>query len=156
MFAAYMWLVAFPNTQYPTDIISSQLTFSASTLYSHFKSLIESGTLDNYIYFHRIDFIFIVLYTIVLPFTVIVIARLSKDESNRFWFAVSLLFPAAAVFDFIENVPMLRMLSNPQSFPDWMAIAHSYCALTKLVLFGAGLALLLVASIILAVTKIKK
>ena len=107
-------------------------------------------------YFHRIEFIFLVLYTIVLPFKVIVLARLVKDDSSRFWPTVSLLFPAAAVFDFVEDVLMLLMLSEPYPFPLWTAVAHSFFALIKLSFFfvGLGVPITIVISVALKINQL--
>ena len=132
------------------DMTKSQISFSAVELRSDFDRLEDLARYANY---HYADFIFIVVYSTVLFFTTKSLPRLFEN-SRRFWNALALLFPAAGTFDFIENILMLRMLSESQTFPDWMAIVYSSFALTKLVLFFGGLIAGLLVFVFLRASKI--
>ena len=132
------------------DMIESQVSFSAVELRSDFNGLED---LDEYANYHYADFIFIVTYSTVLFFTAKSLPRLF-EKSRRFWNALAPLFPAAGAFDLVENILMLHMLSESQSFPDWMAIVYSSFALIKLVLFFGGLIAGLLVFVFLGTSKI--
>jgi len=155
LFAIYMF-VAFRETGYPVGIFRAQLTFSAPELQSHFNDLIASGNLNRYQNYHLLDFIFILVYSSVLFITATGLSRQFNNKPRRFGYAIALLFLVAGVLDIIENLLILRMLSEPQTIANCMAIAYSLFALIKLVLFYGGLAWLSIAFIYLAVIKIKK
>ncbi len=134
------------------DLTKSEVPFSAAKIRTVFAGLEDLNRLARYQY---ADFFFIAAYTFVLFFTARSMSRLF-DYSRRFWNYVAFLFPAAALFDVTENILMLRMISEPQTFPDSTAIVYSSVAALKLALFFGGILVGLVAFVLLKAKKIMR
>ncbi|MHA2276408.1 MAG: hypothetical protein ACXAC2_11595 [Candidatus Kariarchaeaceae archaeon] len=74
--------------------------------------------------------------------------KISHDSPwRKRGFKLALLFPLSSVLDFVENIVLLIMLENPIEFPNWMAYIYSTLALSKLLVFIAGIFSIIVISI---------
>ncbi|MDH5766091.1 MAG: hypothetical protein OEZ38_08745 [Gammaproteobacteria bacterium] len=137
--------IMYENTGYPVPLIEGQTRFSAELLRSDFSVLIANNTLADYILIQYLD-VGIMLSTAVF-FTMLSLfisrkIRVEKWKVMLIYF--SLFFPASSVFDLAENIFLLNMAYNPETFSDWLAISYSSAAVLKLASFFIGVLSLIV------------
>lgn len=111
----------------------SQLSFSGQFMKAQYAA---TSNLDAYRLAEMVDFGFMVGYGSLIISLALIIAR--KFDENTFWkksgYIIVPMGIVTACLDAIENCFIMAMLSNPVSFPNDWAIAHSSFALVKWVL----------------------
>lgn len=125
--------ISFGRTHYPVSLLEGQLTFSGSTIKSHYATLLRQGTFDRFVLTQVIDFIFIIGLMLTLFFGHVAIARGQPAGSTWRQFALRLgvVAPLIAASDAFENVVSFLMLADPKGFPDWLAPLDSGFAAIK-------------------------
>ena len=84
-----------------------------------------------------IDMVFLVAYSFALAGLTLFLTRKIFLEPIKSWgYRITILPFVAAIFDFIENMNLILMLSSPSAFPDFAPFLASVCALIKFGLLG--------------------
>lgn len=148
----------YPDTGYVGPYPSWWFTFSGQELKSHYSVLLEQGTMDTFIKVQYLDFGLMLFTGLALFLLAVIVARAHKTSVfwRRFGFLTAIILALSPIMDVFENIILLIMLSNPLGFPNWMAIAYSGFATLKVSFVSVGLIFLLIISIALAVSKIKR
>lgn len=147
----------YPETELLGPFPSWWFSFSGSELKSHYAILVNQGTIDTFITQQYLDYGLMFFTGLFFFILTLYVARKHKDDSwRRFGFIGAFLFPAAACMDAIENASLLIMLSNPQGFPNWLAIVYSSFASIKVSLFVIGFIWLMLTLVALIVKKVTK
>jgi len=154
----WFWMNHFSDkTDYPGDIIKSQFTFNGARLRLDFAVLIDQGTIGYYRTTQCLDYFFLVFFFGLFFILALYLTRKHKDEfRRRFGLVTAFFFLAGGIMDTIENTFLLRMLSEPSGFHNWLAIAYSGFASLKWVFLCIGLILLIYTTIGLFVKKRRK
>jgi hypothetical protein len=134
----YPFLIYFLSiSNYPVTYLESQLSFSGAVIKSHFKGM--SAEQINYYRMHQLlDNVYDFSYITMFFGLSLYLARQFAEGSGwrKSGFIISMLGIVGAVSDVIENTFMLMILTDPLGFPDIWAIAHSWLALIKFILWG--------------------
>ena len=140
LFRGFVHIFFYIRTQYPENIILSQITFSGPELKSHHAQLLDRGTMDAYRVSLYLDYAFILLgYAPTFFILALRTARKHEDDRwRRFGFIGAFLFLAAGCMDIMENSFLRLMLSEPEGFPNWLALAYSGFASLKWALLVIG------------------
>lgn len=85
-----------------------------------------------------LDFGFLVFYSITLAGVTLILTRKFFHETLYNWgYRIALVPFLAAIFDVIENINLIFMLTSPSSFPTFAPLVASVCATIKFgLLFG--------------------
>ena len=84
-----------------------------------------------------LDFGFLVFYsTTMAGVTIILTRKIFQETLNNWGYKIALVPFLAAIFDVIENVNLLLMLTSPSSFPTFSPFVASICAVIKFSLLG--------------------
>ncbi|MHA1541820.1 MAG: hypothetical protein ACTSQH_02455 [Candidatus Hodarchaeales archaeon] len=84
-----------------------------------------------------LDFGFLVFYsTTMAGVTIILTRKIFQETLNTWGYTIAMVPFLAAIFDVIENVNLLLMLTSPSSFPTFSPFLASICAMIKFSLLG--------------------
>ncbi len=141
-------------SQFPVPFAQGQTTFDGALLKSYYATMLDAGTLDIYWATQLFDFVFIaaVIVSGFLAGSVIVRFAGERQPWRGLGLVVRTLIPLGAGFDAIENLISFTMLTQPRTFPEWIALPYSAAATIKFALVGVGLLALVVAVVGLAGT----
>ena len=79
-----------------------------------------------------LDFGFLVFYSIALAGVTLILTRKVFNETMSNWgYRITLVPFLAAIFDVIENINIIFMLTSPSSFPTFAPLVTSICATIK-------------------------
>lgn len=131
-------------------------TFDEVKLKSHYAVLEEQGTLDTFVLVQYLDFGLMLSTGVLLFIVAVIVARLFKEKRNlrHIGFIAAILIAASPVMDFFENIVLLSMLSNHESFPGWMAITYSGFATAKVSLVSLGLLVVISFAVLHGIKKV--
>ena len=131
---------------YPVSFLESQLSFNGQILKAHY--LITN--IDLYRIAQILDFGYMISYGSLIFTLALIACRKFKTESSwaKMGCIISILGFLAACCDAGENAFILAMLSEPFSFPDILAIIHSFFALIKWILLPICILWILIAFIV--------
>lgn len=157
--AVYFNVIAtqeFFRARYPVSLIEGQLAFSGTMMKAHHQTLIAQGTMDIYRNVQYLDFGLMLFTGLFLALSVLLVTTGHQTHTiwRRFGVIGAIIIFVPSIMDAIENCFLLIMLSNPLSFPNWLAIVYSSAALAKLVIFLIGGIWLIVSGLVLAYRKI--
>ena len=144
LIAARVTLTLFENSyaasQHPVPFYVGQTSFSDEKLKGYYATMIESGTLDIYWSTQFIDFLYITSVFLAGIIVSFFLARLNKNNPLflRLSLVAAIAIPIGAVFDALENVTSFIRLSQPTSFPNWIALIYSGFAVLKGATAGLG------------------
>ncbi len=84
-----------------------------------------------------LDFGFLVFYsTAMAGLTIILTRKIFQGTMNSWGYKIALVPFLAAIFDVIENVNLILMLTSPSSFPAFAPFVASTCAMIKFSFLG--------------------
>jgi hypothetical protein len=114
-----------------TNMLASQLSFNGTSLKAQYATILP--TIEAYRIAQILDYGFMATYAAFIFALALTIARKFDEKAplRKIGFCIALLGFVAAGLDAMENVFILLTLTNPLSFPDWWAVAHSCFALPK-------------------------
>jgi len=146
-FMGYFFWISGRNT----DVLSSQLSFSASFMKELYYDIQLNGDLVAYRTAETFDYGFMVSYCLLIFSLALLIARKLEPGTTmrQVGYVVALFGPLAAGLDAVENGFILTMLENPLGFDDWLALAHSSFALVKWILLYIAIAWAVVAGVMI-------
>ena len=124
-------------SHYPGTLEDTQLGFQAEIIKIYFQQM-SSQELNLYLIAIILDYGFIIGYAGILSLVSLIFIRnfTSKPFWNKFGQILLWIGIGSAVCDVFENSFLIMMISNPQNFMAWLAIAHSSCALLKFILMS--------------------
>ena len=124
-------------SHYPGSIEDTQLGFQAEIIKNYFQQM-SSHELNLYLIAIILDYGFIIGYAGILSLVSLIFIRNfgSKPFWNKFGQTLLWIGIGSAVCDVFENLFLIIMITNPQDFMAWLAIAHSSCALLKFILMS--------------------
>ncbi|MGB1250757.1 MAG: hypothetical protein ACPG8W_09115, partial [Candidatus Promineifilaceae bacterium] len=126
-----------------------QTAFDGALIKSYYRVMIEAQTLDIYWQTQFIDFAFIVCFFAFGLLMPLLVRRLYRPKTTPYrittWAAM--LIPLGTIFDSLENLVSFAMLSQPLTFPNWIAPIYSTFAVLKFAAIGAGYVCVLVGLI---------
>ena len=161
-FGAFQWIRGKLDNSYaasghPVDFATGQLAFDARTIEGYYAAMIEAGTLDIYVRTQIIDFGFIASIMALSLLLGTLVARLGGPGSFgwRAGIAAAMLGVAGASLDVVENLLSFAMLARPQDIPQALALAYSSAAAAKFVLLTLAMAVVPVALVAGAVTRLR-
>ena len=135
----------FGISNYPVSFTESQLSFSGDAIRSHFAAMTEN---DVFLYkvAQAVDYIYIVVYGLLIFSVGIFLARKFKEDSKpRFLgYIVAISGITASCCDGLENLFILFMTADTVGFPDIFALVHSYFAACKFALLGFSIVMVLI------------
>lgn len=128
---------------FPVPYAEGQTSFDATAVKGWYAVMSDAGTLGTYVGTQIFDYVFMAM----LALTGFLLASLAVRAAGPGWLArparaARLLIPLGAAADAIENLISFAMLARPETFPDWLAVAHSSAAVVKFALIAAGMVLL--------------
>jgi hypothetical protein len=87
-----------------------------------------------------IDMVFLIVYSVTLAGATLLLSRSVFVEPVKTWgFYITFVPVLAAIFDFIENVNLILMLSSPNAFPEFSPFLASISAMSKFGLLGLAI-----------------
>lgn len=124
-------------SNYPATFLESQLSFSGAVIKSHFKGM-SAEDLHYYRLSQLCDIVFdFCRITIFFGLTLFLVRKFDEDSGWRqSGLLIAILGVIGAICDVIENILIIMMTTNPQGFPDSWAVAHSWFATVKFILWG--------------------
>lgn len=128
---------------HPVDYLTGQTSFSGEEVKGWYAEMQAAGTLDVYWYTQLFDFVFILTVFAMGSLAATFLARINgsrRGSGSALWAAAALAL--GAMFDAAENLISFVMLSNPQGFPNWVAVPYSTMAVIKFTFIGTGVALI--------------
>lgn len=102
------------------------------------------------------DMIYIVGYGFFIFGCILLVSRRLSERLQDIGIYMSLTPLIAGIFDLIENMQLLVMLSSPTVFASYMPIIAAVSALIKFALLIVGIVFFFVALILLVISVIKK
>ncbi|MFX1259583.1 MAG: hypothetical protein ACFFAN_17145, partial [Promethearchaeota archaeon] len=138
-------------SKYPVGFMESQLSFSGEVLKEHYKET----NITYYRILQILDYGYMVGYGTLAFSLALIIARKFNEDSGwrKSGYYIAIMGVVGAICDGIENAFILAMLSNPSSFPNIWAIAHSCFALVKYILLFICIGWAIVATLSLLIKK---
>jgi hypothetical protein len=123
-------------SRHPVDYATGQLSFSAELVKGYYAHMI-----DIYWKTQFIDFGFIAAVFCLGLFFATAIARVSRLGSWGRWLGMAAGFAAmsGATADAFENFISFVMLSNPNSFPSWIAVVASTFSALKFAMISSAI-----------------
>jgi hypothetical protein len=125
------------TSHYPATFIESQLSFSGAVIKSHFSQM-SAEQIMIYMVFHISDDIYdFCQICMFFGLSLFLARKFGEDSSWRkvgYWMA--LVGILGSVSDLTENSLLMLMTSNPQGFPDVWAVAHSWLATVKYLMWA--------------------
>ncbi|MFK7901860.1 MAG: hypothetical protein AB8B49_03355 [Nitratireductor sp.] len=144
-------------SKHPVDYATGQTSFDGETIKGYYEVMQEADTLDVYWQTQFIDFGFILGIFLIGLFLFSFIARFTKAlgwaRKVSFFGACALML--GAMSDAVENFISFYMLSNAQSFANWVAVPYSAFAVLKFALITTGMFALMLTIVLLVVEKIR-
>ena len=140
-----IWMKSFLYPLQPGDIVEFEMAKTSERATSILQQWQNDGKFDAAIQSIYLDFFFIVLYTLTIYLGCRYLASLSSNEIfARAGKIFSYLIFAAAIFDVVENMAMLRSLNdgitvNQVSLAHKMAISKFSIVLMTLFYIGIGI-----------------
>ncbi len=149
---------SYAASQYPVPFFVGQTAFSGEKLKAYFAYMLERDTLGIYWRTQFIDFSFIAATFIVGLIISLFLARLHLKSSWLYKLSLMavVIVPLGAVFDALENLVSFVMLSQPTSFPNWLALVYSSFAVLKFASIAIGYSLWFISLVGFLVTKVYK
>lgn len=138
---------SYAASQFPVPFAVGQTSFSGETLKGYYSYMIEKDTLGIYWQTQFIDFLFIGAIFLAGLVVSLLFARLDRGKAFLYGIALAaaIILPLGAIFDASENLLSFFMLSQPVSFPNWLALVYSSFAVLKFSAIGLGMLLWLVS-----------
>lgn len=135
-FANIILDASYAESLFPVPYYVGQTAFSGEQIKEYYAFMIDAGTLNVYWQTQFIDYAFIGMVIITGLLLPSFVARLHAKGSwlAAITFGFALLMPLGGLFDAIENLISFVMLSQPETFANWLAIPYSTFAVLK---FGA-------------------
>lgn len=125
--------------EYPVSFIESQLSFSGEEIKGHFAQM-NSESIALYKIGNLLDYIYMIGYGLMMFAGSVIFLRVYPEAS--FGEKIGKIFAITGIIaplcDAIENVFILIMITNPASFPNYIAILHSIFAVIKFGLIIIG------------------
>ncbi len=149
---------SYAASQYPVPFYVGQTAFSGEKLKAYFAYMLQRDTLGIYWRTQFIDFSFIIATFISGLVISLFLARLHQKTSWLYKLSVlaAVIVPMGAVFDALENLVSFVMLSQPTSFPNWLAFVYSSFAVIKFAAITMGYGLWVISLLGFLVTKLTK
>lgn len=135
------------NDEAPGGIISFELARDLETAQGIIASWREDHSMGYAGFNIGLDFHFLLTYPVVIGLVIVLIAG-GFPEGNIFrksGFLISWLVVLAALFDGIENISLMSLLTDSVN-PLWPVIAY-FCAIIKFSLVGLGIVYILVGGL---------
>lgn len=131
---------------FPVPYAEGQTSFDADAVKGWYATMSDAGTLDTYVATQAFDYVFMAMLATTGFLVASVVVRIAGSGLlARLGRGARTLVPLGAAADAVENLISFPMLARPETFADWLAIAHSSAATVKFSLIGIGLILLVVA-----------
>ena len=149
---------SYAASQYPVPFYVGQTAFSGEKIKAYFAYMLEQDTLGIYWRTQFIDFSFIAATFISGLIISFFLARLHPKTSWLYKLSLmaAVIIPLGAVFDALENLVSFVMLSQPTSFPNWLALVYSSFAVLKFASITIGYSLWLISLFGFLLTKVYK
>lgn len=150
LIAVRVTLTLFENSyaasQHPVPFYVAQTAFSGETLKGYYATMIASGTLAVYWRTQFIDFLYIASVFLAGIIVSFLLARFNNNNPRllKLSLVAAIAIPTGAIFDALENLTSFIMLSQPTSFPNWIALIYSSFAVLKGATVGLGVILWLI------------
>ena len=131
---------SYATSQYPVPFYVGQTAFSGETLKTYYAHMIKSDTLGIYWRTQFVDFMFIAAVFLAGLVVSLFLTHLHEKGTAlyRLSWAAAIMIPLGATFDVFENLTSFIMLSQPTSFPNWIALVYSSFAVLKFIAIGIG------------------
>lgn len=148
----------YARSQFPVPYQEGQTAFDGQLIKSYYQTMIDAGTLNIYWQTQFIDFAFMAslfAFGMIMP---LLIRRMYRPKTIPYKMATlaATLIPLGTIFDAIENLWSFAMLSQPLTFPDWIAPIYSSFAVAKFAAIGSGYMLVFASIILFALSTIAK
>ena len=124
-------------SNYPATFMESQLSFSGAVIKSHFLEM-NAEQILYYVFYQISDDIYDFCHLCIFIGLSLFLAR-KFDEDSRwrkmgYWMAIVGIM--GTISDLTENSLIIMMTTDPQGFPDVWAIAHSWLAVVKYIMWA--------------------
>ncbi len=131
----FIYIVSLAN--YPATFLESQLSFSGAVIKSHFKEM-SAEEINYYVIYQICDIIYDFAHIFMFFGLSLFLARKFVEDSGwrKSGFLIAILGVIGSISDIIENSLIIMMTTDPQGFPDILAVAHSVFATIKFTLWG--------------------
>jgi len=122
-------------SNFPGTLNDTQLGFNGVYIKSMF-SLMSNEELSIFILANLFDYVGMIAYGSFLFSSTLTLTRNLQEGSvwQKIGYIISIFGILSACSDGIENIFLLLMASAPLTFPNWLAIPHSFFALVKFIL----------------------
>lgn len=147
---------SYATSQYPVSYAAGQTTFNGELLKSYYAFMLEKGTFDLYWRTQFIDFTFIAAVFAAGLLIPTVIRRAARPSTLAYIVltVAAVIIPLGAILDVIENLISFVIISQPLTFPNWLALPYSTVAVMKFVCMGGGMIILLIGVVLLIIQRL--
>lgn len=124
---------AYAASRFPVPYGEAQLSFDHVKIKQWYAFLTAHGTLSQYLYTQRLDFVFIATVLVLHTSALLAVSRAfaAGSRGRRWMVAAGLSSAIAPLADALENAVSFVMLARPADFVPELALAYSALAAIK-------------------------